>query len=259
MAILLLLIGSNYLYAQNSVVFGEKFVIKADFIKKDSILVINYKNLMPFSQLVWANDFCITAIISPSDVSGSYLASPITQEIYLVNKTLQPNKTSNSFFLRNDSTELDLYNYKILDTRSEMEVRLKVNNDQLYKLIVNKKLILKGMMSFIDFTNIELLASEDKEKGKKLSELLANYTQKKNPSNTLAPILLKNIIWQFSRKANVVNVNGLPSGIAQEGNLEKEKLVHSNEKHKDKLILFSYEELYRFSNRQVFNVEIGLK
>lgn len=259
LAAAMLLIATCSLYAQNPMVLGEKFEIKADFIAKDSVLEVSYKNLLPFTQLVWTNDFSVAAIISPSDISGSFLASPITQEIYLVEKNLQLRKTSNSFFLRNDSSELDLYNYRILDPGGEMKVRLKVGNDSLYRLIVKKKIALKGIFSFVDFTNMELLASKNKENGKKSASLLAGYTQTKNPSNTPDPILLENIRWRFNRKANVMDVNGVHSGVAQEGRLSMEKLIHPGKGHNNKLIVFSCDELYRFSSKQVFDVEIAVK
>ncbi|MGN7990064.1 hypothetical protein ACTJKC_22175 [Pedobacter sp. 22226] len=139
LVITILVMTSHNLYAQNSTVLGGKFEVKANFTVKDSVLVISYKNSLPFSQLVWANDFSIAAIFNQSDISGNYLASPITQEIYLVNKDLRPLKTSNSFFLRNDSSELNLYNYRFLDPGEQIDISLKIINDTLCKQIVKKK------------------------------------------------------------------------------------------------------------------------
>jgi hypothetical protein len=43
-----------------------------------------------------------------------------------------------------------------------------------------------------------------------------------------------------------------------EGKLDG-KLIYPLEKQKKKLVLFSYEELYRFANRQIFEIEIATR
>lgn len=259
LVIAILLITSYTLRAQNPVVLGEKFEVKAELARKDSILVISYKNTLPFSQLIWANDFSIAALFNQSDISGSYLASPITNEIYLVNKTLNIRKTSNSFYLRNDSSELNLYNYKMLNPNEALAIKIKINNDSLYKQIIKKQFTIRGTFSFIDFTNVELWASSNQGNGKKIQSTLDDYTQKANASNSVKAIDLKEINWRFNRKIDVMKVHGQPLGVVEKGGLSIKNLVHPLEMSSKKLILFSIDEIYRFSNKQIFNIEIELR
>ncbi|MGN7990063.1 hypothetical protein ACTJKC_22170 [Pedobacter sp. 22226] len=106
---------------------------------------------------------------------------------------------------------------------------------------------------------MELLADQSKKNYKERISLLDAYTQKPNVSNTQKTILLKNITWHFNRKEDVLAVNGLSWGTTQKGNFSKDNLIYPEVKDNGKLILFSLGEMYRFSSRQIFDIEIGLK
>lgn len=258
-AIAIILASGYSSFAQSSTVFGEKFEVKAGFNRKDSVLVINYKNTLPFAQLVWVNDFSIAAIFNQSDISGTFLASPITQEIYLVNRKMLLRKNSSSFFLRNDSSELNLYNYKIVDPNDAIEVRLKISNDSLYNLVLKKELLLMGVFSFIDLSSMELLAGSYEKRSKQIASQFENYIQKPNISNINKTINLKDISWQFNRKEQRMTGNGHILGIQQQGQLSVAKMIYRIESSKSALTLFTFENLYRFSNKQIFNIEIALR
>nr|WP_121271724.1 hypothetical protein [Pedobacter schmidteae] len=93
---------------------------------------------------------------------------------------------------------------------------------------------------------------QHKKYAKRWTSLLDDYTQKENSSNDVEPVLLKGIHWELGRPAETMKVNSLDFGVQQQGNFSKSRLVYPEVCARNKLSIFSFEELYRFAGKQNF-------
>lgn len=252
---ILLLLTSLSLSAQQDFPLGNKFDVWARLNVKDSTLVVTYENKMSFAQMIWKNDFNIAAVFNQSDISASYLASPIVNEIYLVKKDLKTRKTSTSYFLRNDSSELNLHNYRCINRGEKLELNIKIQDKKLFQLILSNQFVVKGVFSLIDLGDIEDFSK--KNKTEKLCQMLDSYSNASISDKT--PIVLKGISWAFNRKDELMYVNGLPFGKIQQGKFSKTTMIYPAITNNSKLNILSFDELYRFTNKQYFEAKINIQ
>ncbi|RYX99749.1 hypothetical protein EON78_02745 [bacterium] len=246
-----LLIFISELKAQNSYVLSGGIDVQAKYSKADSLLSISYTNNLPFSQLFWVKDFIVAAIINQNDVSGKYLASPILNEIYLTSKGTFT-KNSISYYLRSDSSELDLYNYKLLQPKKTITVNVKISNSALIKMIANKELIVRGSYSLIDHSSINLYVSNDPKLKTNISAL-ENYVLSNSLSKDLSPLLLFPD-WKFNRIQKTTSPNGHSPMLAPQG---EQILIHPKNIRSNKTFTpLTFKELYQFTTKMHYAVKI---
>ena len=238
--------------------------VKSFLDTKDSTLNLHYDCTSDFSILLWAGDFNISAIINRNDISSKYLESPIVNEFYLIHKKLKTFKMSEAYFLREDSSELNLYNYRRLDKGQTLKIKIILNNDSLFRMIKNGEIAVKGAVTFIRnpinlYDADSFLISKNDTSIKKWIEMVNNYTELiPEYSHYLDPLILKDIQWNFNRPTKKELINGKTWGMHY-ADLSKHKLIEANNKVDGQASFLSYERLYRFANKHYFISEIEVK
>lgn len=214
--------------------------------------------------MLWVGDFSISAIANRNDISAKYLESPIVNEIYVINKKLKTFKMSDSYFMRNDSNELNLYNYKRLNKGQVLKVKIYLRNDSLYQMIKKGDMFINGVVTFIRnpsnlYDTDPFLLSKNDFATNKWIEMVNNYTMLiPEYSSYLNPIVLKNIKWSFNRPTRNDLLNGKIWGLHY-ADLSKDGLIKPDNKLDGTANFLSYERLYRFANKHYFKSEIKIK
>ncbi len=176
-------LGSVNVVAQSDYVLNGSIKVEATFNSKDSTLTLRYKNIADVSLMVWVGDFSVSLIVNHNDISGKYLASPIVNEIHIIHKAVRTFKNTNSYFLRNDSNELNLYNYRLLNSEQVLKVNLLLNNDSAYNLVKSGKMYIKGVVSFLSEPlfglldkSVDVNLKRDLIEPEKWSRMVQDYT-----------------------------------------------------------------------------------
>ncbi|SFH03244.1 hypothetical protein [Pedobacter insulae] len=252
--------------AQSDYTLNGGLKVTADFTTKDSILTLTYKNVANTSLLIWVGDFGTSFILNHNDISGKYLASPIVNEIYLIHKDIKTFKNYESYFLRNDSNELNLYNYRNLDNDQFIQVKLSLNNDSLINYLKSGKLLIKGVVTFLNQPKVDMDGDfkdsyliQDLSSLKKWLTMVGNYTPLlREHSAYLDPIILKGISFKFNRPNNDQVLNGR-SWNPHYADLSKAGLVKPTNSVEGIANFASFEKLYRFANKHYFTTRIRIK
>ncbi len=239
-------------YSQQSQVLHTPLSVYAKFNDKDSTLSVVYTSNLEFPQLLWVRDISVDAILSQDDVAGSYLASPIVHEIYLVDKKVI-DKTSNSYFFRKDSTVLNLYNYKMLEKGEKLEVRIKVKDDKLYKLIIKRQFVVKGVVSLLDLTNLQVLVNRNPKLPRSAFQFMMDYPE----DNKHDLVQVNDVKWNMGTYKSPV-WGSLDTSSAKPDDRAERRLILPKISEGKTPKIFSLEELYSFASKFYFDVEIRI-
>ena len=263
--LLLLLVFTINVSGQNNYTLNGSLKVTAVFNKNDSTLTLNYRSTVDLPILVWVGDFSVAAIANRNDISAKYLASPIVNEIYLVNKSIKTFKITDSYFLRNDSSELNLYNYRQLGNGQSIQVKMLLNSDTLFQLINANEMIIKGAVSLISNPRIKpkemdpYLIKSTALEPRKWMDLVDSYTTLiPGYSEYLNPIILKSIPFEFNRLTKQLTMNG-KEWAPHYGDLSKVGLIKPLNQTQNKAEFISFEHLYRFVSKHYFTTTIEIK
>jgi hypothetical protein len=263
--LLIFLVFTINALGQNNYTLNGSLKVTAVFNKNDSTLIVNYRSTIDLPILIWVGDFSVATIANRNDISAKYLASPIVNEIYLVNKRIKTFKITDSYFLRNDSSELNLYNYRQLGNGQSIQVKMLLNSDTLFQLINAKEMIIKGAVSFVSIPRIKpkemdpYAIKSTALEPRKWMDLVDNYTTLiPEYSEYLNPIILKKIPFEFNRLTKQLTMNG-NEWAPHYGDLSKVGLIKPLNQTQNKAEFISFEHLYRFVNKHYFSTTIEIK
>ena len=237
---LLFIYGSLNVKAQNGLTFNN-LTIDASLRTQDSVMTIVYQTNSSFKYLLWAGDFVVSAIISESDVSGTFLGSPIVNEIYFVVK--KPfSKQSNGFFTRSVERETNLANYILIYKDHPVVVKLKINNSELFEMIKRKKVGLRVTATLIEYSGVYQSLYLNQQVAAKLSQYASGINIARKP------VIIENIKWKFG-SASFKDPTKKEWFIPEEfGDLSKDIYIPEKFGNND-LILPSVNVLYQFANK----------
>lgn len=262
--LLSLIFNAGMLFCQEEAVLNEKLKVQSYLDTKDSTLNISYQSVSGFSMLIWGGDLMIAALLNENDISGKYLASPIVNEIYLVNKRLKTTKVSDGYFLRNDSSELNLFNYRKLDNGESLILKIFLQNDSLFKAIRKGEILIKGAITILPnrsvYNRIDtfLLNKSDPvtmkwlETTQDATELIPAY------SSYLKAIEFNNVKWHFNRPSLGKLIEGRPWGVHY-ADFSKLGLLKPKNVIDKKAFISSFERLYLIANKYYFQTKIKIR
>ena len=242
----LLLCVTLSLNAQNLLTYNQ---LNADAVlhKEDSTLTITYHTDTQYEYLLWTGDFTVAAITTRGDISYNYLGSPIVNEIFFVNKKIL-SKQTNGYFIRQGASEANLGNYTFIYKDHPVVITLKIDNDELFKLISSKKLDLRITATLINYSNINEFYLKDRSTASQWLKKFRKYEDSDDSGVVRPPIKLENIHWAFGRPPSHDPKGAGIYFLESYGDLSKDMYVPEKSNSKD-LILPSVDALYQFANK----------
>ncbi len=148
----------NQLASAQFDLFTAPLRVECKYVKEDSTIKVNYKNITKSEIALWVGDFDIKYI--SGDKSYSYIALPIRNNIFFYNKRVEKNKFLN-YYDSNDTTKY-LYkpNYKILIPNEIFTVAIK--STSFSSDIKTQKLKALIRYSIIDIGNLCIYLKNNK-------------------------------------------------------------------------------------------------
>ncbi|MGB4776275.1 MAG: hypothetical protein WBP45_13955 [Daejeonella sp.] len=263
--IFLLIIVPCISYSQDVSIISSPLIVKSEYDVKEKELIITYTNPREEFEIIWVGDFYSGAVLTWNDISVSYLASPIVQEFYLVNKSLKISKFTSRYFFRSseNTDELMLSNYLYLGKNDSFKIKISITDQKLIDQIRRKKVEVRGVVSVIDLmavTNFILANNKSMTELKKLDVYRDDFEERYFNGNY--EINLNDQHWKFGRPEdkNAFKTD-LPLILPETARNTIEGLIKNPSPPKsmvsEKFPLTDY--WYKFSTKFIYTSEIKVK